>query len=59
MSGQYARAGTVIAVVTFNPQTQLTERLTVDKEGNIYVGFYNEAEIWKMARMESSPFSRR
>jgi sugar lactone lactonase YvrE len=41
--------GKVTTVATFNPsQSQLTEGLAIDKEGNIYVGFYPIGQIWKM-----------
>ncbi|MGO4885376.1 MAG: SMP-30/gluconolactonase/LRE family protein [Bryobacteraceae bacterium] len=45
---QYCWAANVVTLVKFNPQTQLNEGLTIDKEGNIYVGFYNTGEIWKL-----------
>lgn len=41
--------GKVMTVVTFDP-SQLTEGLAIDKEGNIYVGFYYTGQIWRITR---------
>src|SRR5579863_4148953 len=49
---QYAlpnAVGTVVTVATFDPaQSQLPEGVAIDKEGNIYVGFYPTGQILKM-----------
>lgn len=43
------RLGKIITVAIFDPsQLQLTEGLAIDKEGNVYVGFYLTGQIWKM-----------
>jgi sugar lactone lactonase YvrE len=43
------RMSKVITVTTFDPAyLQLTEGLAIDKEGNIYVGFYLTGQIWKI-----------
>jgi sugar lactone lactonase YvrE len=39
----------VRTVATFDPaQSQLPEGIALDKEGNIYVGFYPTGQIWKI-----------
>jgi hypothetical protein len=41
--------GKVMTVATFDPtQPQLPEGIAIDKQGNIYGGFYPTGQIWKM-----------
>lgn len=49
LGGWRQAPGAVITVMTFDPaQSQFPEGLAIDKEENIYVGFYVTGQIWKI-----------